>query len=682
MAAMMAPPPAATSSFLLVPHPMQHQRPASILLNGHSSSPASSAQNSPRRPSYFLPVPPSAFSTIGENRRSTPGPSSISSHSSSSSSSSDDITSSSAQSGTDSLSNSLSRAGARKIRFAPLPDPRREVFVAEDGSEIPASEVFADGPSQEACVPALTMPCSPAAANTPTPMSSGFPNNSTSLLHPGSSVGSLGLYGDDSLSISGQSVSTVTGGGSATYLPLEKLNSRNSGSASAPSSPKRNRWSRLLRLPKKTSVTKLTPDFSGSLFRTNSHDSSNSTIDDYAEKKSSPMDRRQSTGSVGFSGQESRNAFKMGLPLTPVVSESGTSSTRPSTAPSSHSPFGSKLPARRGTRLLNGRVYGYSGARSGNPFKNVKDQEPEFVEWGHGGMGSIHANSGHGSEWARLQSNKKLSVGHAEGQNEGDGDDDGSGMGWVKRRREQREKERKEREAKEKAEGLEGKGDAVGTEARIGAVETPSITIRSASPLTGVGEDDSRGGDRVEESASANAGTTAKSVAETSSTTPAQTKEGSTQPTEAAPEHVYTAVTLPAHLPKHHHRDQVHRSASAGSSHVSTPVTEHPSANILAGTSSSSSSATMLPFGAAGTPSRSSPLADSSITIETASLVSPGALSVSSSSSTEDSDSEDEVEREDDEDEDEDDEVLDEAEEEARKTALSAGVEKVSKHKD
>jgi len=115
---------------------------------------------------------------------------------------------------------------------------------------------------------------------------------------------------------------------------------------------------------------------------------------------------------------------------------------------------------------------------------------------------------------------------------------------------------------------------------------------------------------------------------------------------------------------------------------------EYPGAGPLAGTSSSSSSAaTMFPLGGVASALRPSPLSDSVLVDEpvnvgaTEPLASPVALSVSSSSSTEDSDSEDEVESDDSEDE-EDDELVDEDEEEARKTALSAGVEKVSKHKD
>ncbi|KAK0210279.1 hypothetical protein DFS33DRAFT_1292017 [Desarmillaria ectypa] len=96
----------------------------------------------------------------------------------------------------------------------------------------------------------------------------------------------------------------------------------------------------------------------------------------------------------------------------------------------------------KGTRMLNGRVYGQKKAqRERNLFANAPDAEPEFVEWGYGGMGSVKSSKEAGGKmWGKLQS-------------EGGNDDDGGGMAWVKKRREERErKAREEREAKEKEE--------------------------------------------------------------------------------------------------------------------------------------------------------------------------------------------------------------------------------------
>lgn len=131
--------------------------------------------------------------------------------------------------------------------------------------------------------------------------------------------------------------------------------------------------------------------------------------------------------------------------------------------------------------MLNGRVY---GARRVDPFANIKyvvyltcivahiltstsrDEEPEFIEWGFGGMGSV--SNGGGSVWSKLQSNAGVSVGACDepswggstgsgtssgGSGRGADDfDDGSGMAWVRRRKEKREQERKEREEQERKE--------------------------------------------------------------------------------------------------------------------------------------------------------------------------------------------------------------------------------------
>jgi hypothetical protein len=104
--------------------------------------------------------------------------------------------------------------------------------------------------------------------------------------------------------------------------------------------------------------------------------------------------------------------------------------------------------------MLNGRVYGGHriDAQNTNLFVTAKDEEPEFVEWGYGGMGSVKAGKQHGgTQWSRLQSNSA-----GVGGGGVDDDDDGGGMTWVRKRREQRERERKEKEEKAKAEAEAG----------------------------------------------------------------------------------------------------------------------------------------------------------------------------------------------------------------------------------
>jgi hypothetical protein len=91
--------------------------------------------------------------------------------------------------------------------------------------------------------------------------------------------------------------------------------------------------------------------------------------------------------------------------------------------------------------MLNGRVYGAKH----NPFANIPDEEPEFVEWGYGGMGSVKGakSAGVSSKWDRLN-------GGEDSRRDDADSDDGGGMSWVKKRKEARE--RKAREQKENEE--------------------------------------------------------------------------------------------------------------------------------------------------------------------------------------------------------------------------------------
>ncbi|KAH9977308.1 hypothetical protein BGW80DRAFT_1456610 [Lactifluus volemus] len=117
-------------------------------------------------------------------------------------------------------------------------------------------------------------------------------------------------------------------------------------------------------------------------------------------------------------------------------------------------------------RLLNGRVYGarkHPRNQSTNVFANASD-EPEFVEWGHGGWKLL---IGHTEERGRPGAPQPTTV----------NDDDGSGMGWVKRRREERErKKREEQLARESAD----KADPGPPSSPISAPEpaaTPALSV-------------------------------------------------------------------------------------------------------------------------------------------------------------------------------------------------------------
>lgn len=125
--------------------------------------------------------------------------------------------------------------------------------------------------------------------------------------------------------------------------------------------------------------------------------------------------------------------------------------------------------------MLNGRVYGKKNA---NPFANIPDQEPEFVEWGYGGMGSVKGakSAGVSSDWGKLHGGSAMSDdGSRKVGVDADADadlDDGSGSAWVKRRR--LERERKAREQKEKEAENDISESQTNTPTRSSTLETIS----------------------------------------------------------------------------------------------------------------------------------------------------------------------------------------------------------------
>ncbi|KAG1751504.1 uncharacterized protein EDB91DRAFT_610356 [Suillus paluster] len=60
-------------------------------------------------------------------------------------------------------------------------------------------------------------------------------------------------------------------------------------------------------------------------------------------------------------------------------------------SPSQSTPTRPTVPTN-GVRMLNGRVYGSKRQTPTKPFASARD-EPEFVEWGYGGMGSVSCSS-------------------------------------------------------------------------------------------------------------------------------------------------------------------------------------------------------------------------------------------------------------------------------------------------
>lgn len=618
---MMSPP--AGSHFLPSgPSPMStNPRMVGILLN---ASPSSSAPNSPKR-LYLTPYsssrPSSSHAANGAG-----GPPSFSSHSSSASStsSSDDIASSSATEATPSSSS------GRKIRFAPLPDPRRDVLVAEDGSEVPVPSVFAD----EACTDpdhahhahttgagctcqtngtGLSSPLASPFFPPTTPTSAGSVVSFSSQMlpgHSGASCSTLGLSFDGGTSYDGPDSGHNTETNTVIGSECSSLNEQQSGKPS-----KRNRLARLLRLPKsgplKLNSSNLSPDcypgFSASnLFRPNSRESTASNYsargsmsDSYSDTASMRRFATRRTNSVASAdGAAQRAAFRSGWPLKAVISEAGTSSTASSAQKKAKPlPAASVNGTRRGTRLLNGRVYGVKQSAAlaaqmrTNPFGNARDEEPEFVEWGHGGMGSVRSGAvaGAKSDYSRLQSSKKLSVGAVDGEGQPDeaDEDDGSGLAWVKKRKAQKEKERLEAQEREKAEkdakgkerAVEGAADDKGNpedknEQVVNA--NPDIRISPASPGPATAEKTDAVEKEVPGPVTPKDASEDKELRQPEDASAAVEAKDEKKEEGKEPEHIYTAITLPPkvhhHRPHHAHTNSHASMATTGSA---TPTQEH-----------------------------------------------------------------------------------------------------------
>lgn len=245
------------------------------------------------------------------------------------------------------------------------------------------------------------------------------------------------------------------------------------------------------------------------LFRSSSRDSTASSVGTLNDA-GTPLARRMSTGSSPFDIGRT-NQDRSGLALHPVTSENGGVAT--------------------GTRMLNGRVYGGSRYRTAVQKKEV-EKEPEFVEWGYGGMGS-NRGSGASSTYAKVQSSHTNAVAAED-------DDDGSGMGWVRKRREAREREKREREEREAKER-----EAAGSPAEPAAAETANTAAAGDAQSANPTQDDSS--------------TTAQS-------------DPVSPPTDA-PQHITQAVHIPfGHHHHHHAKPSPSRRSSEMASGGNTPI--------------------------------------------------------------------------------------------------------------
>ena len=402
---------------------------------------------------------------------------------------------------------------------------------------------------------------------------------------PGASCSTLGLSIDGGSTYegldSGQNTETNTVIASAS----SSLKDMNMGRAS-----KRPKWKRIFSTLKPSTST-LSSEIASplSLFRANSRESTASNFsgrgsvsDSWSDNASMRRFAARRTNSVASAdGAAQRAQFRGGFSLKHVVSEAGTSSTASSAQKKARPlPAASVNGTRRGTRLLNGRVYGVKQSAAlaeqmrTNPFKNARDDEPEFVEWGHGGMGSVRSGAvaGSKSDYSRLQSSKKLSVGAVDSEGNvvgADEEDDGSGMAWVKRRKAQKEKEKKEAEERAKAEAdakEKENTDGNATESKDGEESKteqvisvpPDIRISAASPEPAKKETAAEAEVEVPGSGEPKDASEEKEVRQLDTIVEVE-KEGEKATKGKDAENVYTAVILP---PKAHHSHRPHHAHS------------------------------------------------------------------------------------------------------------------------
>jgi hypothetical protein len=140
-------------------------------------------------------------------------------------------------------------------------------------------------------------------------------------------------------------------------------------------------------------------------------------------------------------------------------------------------------------------------------------------------MGSVRGarsagvgSSVEGTNWSRLQHNgRNVVVGSSGERGDGDEEDDGSGMAWVKKRKAERERKEKER----------AETEAVAQNSLPPVLESEDNNTTSLAPLY----------------------TRHPSSSSVATATPSS-------PVEEASEHVYTAVTVPVHLPRRLRRAQ------------------------------------------------------------------------------------------------------------------------------
>ncbi|OCF75229.1 hypothetical protein I204_04082 [Kwoniella mangroviensis CBS 8886] len=218
-----------------------------------------------------------------------------------------------------------------------------------------------------------------------------------------------------------------------------------------------------------------------------------------------PLKKSVSTG--GFIGSspfrwtsetERKNSMQGSSPPTLTSFLSSRSDSNPNTAsghrrnsslePGTGSSYSNRLsssPSTTPIKMMNGRVYGSRRAsEAAERERKIREKiEPAFVEWGQG------------------QVAQRTTEGSSSGKGGFLGDnDDGGGMAWVKRRREERERQKREKEEQEKLQreqGVSGAGEngkeGIGVEEALStssSSSTSSLDLNSKKPTLGINTGD------------------------------------------------------------------------------------------------------------------------------------------------------------------------------------------------
>lgn len=480
-------------------------------------------------------------------------------------------------------SRSSSIPSARRIRFAPLPDPR----ALEDEAAAAAAE---DGDGYETLVDPQVTGSDTGCSSVSSSLFSSPRIFTKDLLSPtegtvpcdpslnGSQATLADPYGPDDMtptgSHSGASSPTTHKKAASWTAKPKKLFKPFLRRSSSPMAPPSSFGSGI------TTEDILTLG-TINLFRSTSRESRMST----ESLPTTPLNRWTSAGS--YTGQKNKGKEWLGSPLSRTESTGSIKADtrgRPVRAPpakSSTTPQANGKGRLRGTRMLNGRVYGGRGLNAQqNLFQTAKDTEPEFVEWGYGGMGSVKAGQNGDKQWSKLQSTG-TSVGGGGGD---DDDDDGGGMAWARKRKEARERAKQEAEERAKAEAeAKENGQTEQTEETRVAGQGVAPTEGGAEPgLSAVQEEPAVSPPAVEEVPVVKEQPSTPATELVSSPIEEAIPSPSAQPDETSKEkeeeqHVTTAVNVPAPVRQHSsHGHHHHRSTSASVSAInsSTSLTE------------------------------------------------------------------------------------------------------------